>query len=70
MYKKGKVTRISGEMLWELPYKSLNIHPIKEMCISAFVTGNLVPWLNAAQSGNQGEGRDQEDDQAEDGKTI
>ena len=25
---------------------------------------------NAAQSGNQGEGRDQEDDQAEDGKTT
>ena len=25
---------------------------------------------NAAQTGNQGEGRDQEDDQAEDGKTT
>ena len=25
---------------------------------------------NAAQSGNQGEGRDQEDDNAEDGKTT
>ena len=25
---------------------------------------------NATQSGNQGEGRDQEDDHAEDGKTI
>ena len=25
---------------------------------------------NAAQGGNQGEGRDQEDDQAEDGKTT
>ena len=27
-------------------------------------------WTNAGQSGNQGQGRDQEDDQAEDGKTT
>ena len=29
-----------------------------------------IGGLHAAQSGNQGEGRDQEDDQVEDGKTT